>query len=64
MTPGFQATFSRLEGQWWNLFRRIHWIRRYMPEKSGQGNFLIAPKGRSNDTSEKKTEIPIRFHVT
>jgi len=28
MTPAFQAAISRLEGQWRNLFRRIHRIRR------------------------------------
>jgi len=28
MTPGFQVAVSRLEGQWRNLFRRIHRIQR------------------------------------
>jgi len=28
MTPGFKASLRRLEGQWWNLFQRIHRIRR------------------------------------
>jgi len=28
MMPGFQVASSRLEGQWQNLFRRIHRIRR------------------------------------
>jgi len=28
MTPGFQTSVSRLEGQWRNLFRRIRRIRR------------------------------------
>ena len=28
MTPGLQAAISQLEGQWRNLFRRIHRIRR------------------------------------
>jgi len=26
MTPGFKVTIGRLEGQWWILFRRIHWV--------------------------------------
>ncbi len=28
MTPGFQVAVSRLEGQWRNLFWRIHRMRR------------------------------------
>jgi len=43
MTPGFQSTVSRQEGQWQNLFRRINGIRRsaailcYFPGLSHNG---------------------------
>jgi len=57
MTPGFQVAVSRLEGQWRNLFRRIHRIQRsaailcFYFDLSLAGLVLLNPLGRDFQAS-------------